>query len=196
MFKPTTSVCVCHVADGCLLRLLTSAALWCCPQAKQAIAKSGLLPAGLPTHLAASICSGFVSALISMPADVIKTRLMAKAVTGPAGAGQAHQRQQPAPSATVQAASAHGHNGATESSTRGYRSCDSVVGGSSNTHSRLYCSAAGGAMPHCRGMVDCAVQTVRQEGLLAMYKGCAAATSCMDVSTAFCLPVPRPTNPA
>jgi hypothetical protein len=158
-----------HVQANDICVCLSCPALWCCAQAKQAIAQSGLLPAGLPTHLAASICSGFVSALISTPADVIKTRLMAQAVTSLAGAGQAHQPHQAA--ATVQATPAHGRNGATGSSRRSFSSCSPAAGSSSSVRSRLYCSAAGGAMPHYRGMLDCAVQTVRQEGLLAMYKG-------------------------
>jgi hypothetical protein len=33
------------------------------------------------------------------------------------------------------------------------------------------------AMPHYRGMWDCAVQTTRQEGFLALYKGCVCQAS-------------------
>lgn len=202
------------------------------PQAKQAISSAALLPAGLPTHLAASVCSGFVSAVISTPADVIKTRLMAQAVEGPSP----QQRSQEKPS-TAGAGVAAPPGAVKGTSTRSYSS------GSSPARRRLCAASAragaaarpavqaeaqpavqsavqpavrpailpassrskgaavtpgalappravlrvarssmssqhGGLGPfrhstpqHYTGMVGCAVQTVKQEGLLALYKG-------------------------
>jgi solute carrier family 25 uncoupling protein 27 len=44
---------------------------------KQAILGAGLLGDNVAAHAAASSCSGLVAALVSTPADVVKTRLMA-----------------------------------------------------------------------------------------------------------------------
>lgn len=194
------------------------------PQAKQAISAAALLPAGLPTHLAASVCSGFVSAVISTPADVIKTRLMAQAVEGPGP----QQRSQERPSAAAAGSATPGAFKTT--STRRYSSparqglcaesaragaaarpavqagahqavqlavqhaawpASSSVKGAAVTPGALappravlhvvrssMSSQHGGSGPfrhstpqHYTGMVDCAVQIVKQEGLLALYQG-------------------------
>lgn len=51
--------------------------------AKGAILRSGLVSDGLPAHLLASVCSGFVASLVSTPADVIKTRVMSQDPANP-----------------------------------------------------------------------------------------------------------------
>jgi hypothetical protein len=123
-------------------------------QAKQSITQAQRLPAGLPTHLAASTCSGFVSAVISTPVDVLKTRLMAQAVAAPV----LHTQISPA--------------GATEHPAdmqQKINHASSSTGSSGSNSSSVSIRYAGGTQ--YRGMVDCAVQTVRQEGVRAMYKG-------------------------
>eukprot|EP00877_Chromochloris_zofingiensis_P007857 jgi/Chrzof1/3324/Cz12g20280.t1 len=50
-------------------------------QAKQKLLASGYVSDGILLHTGASACSGFVASLISTPADVIKTRLMAQEST-------------------------------------------------------------------------------------------------------------------
>lgn len=204
-----------EVLSFCFLLCDVSLPLCGGAQAKQAISKARLLPPGLPTHLAASICSGLVSALISTPADVIKTRLMAQAV-GPNQ--QQLQPQRPQQQTPVQPGAAAGAAAAQQqasgpaspqhTSSRLYSSTAARSAGvcSSTGHSHMQCGAdashaaavgseparRGGrwmlqqqqsvnamssragsvpVMPHYNGMLDCAVQTVRQEGLLALYKG-------------------------
>jgi len=44
--------------------------------AKRAVERSGAVPPGPATHLAAATCSGFFASLASTPADVVKTRMM------------------------------------------------------------------------------------------------------------------------
>jgi hypothetical protein len=151
---------------GCVWAALSQCCtvLLCCalPQAKQGITRAALLPQGLPTHLVASLCSGFVSALISTPADVVKTRLMAQATVAFAGS--------PTPLAANQQ-----HTGT--SAKRSYSSSPSTVSRaaapncSSSVPNVRFCHGNSSAAPHYKGMVDCAVQTVRQEGFLALYKG-------------------------
>jgi hypothetical protein len=137
-------------------------------QVKQSITQSQLLPPGLPTHLAASICSGFVSAVISTPVDVLKTRLMAQAVAAPGihtlghAAGAQEQGKHPGGLQSSQHSSSTA--GSDKHSSRG-------ASGNSKTRSSAPSSSRYGGSTHYRGMVDCAVQTVRQEGLWAMYKG-------------------------
>ncbi|MEW5301197.1 MAG: hypothetical protein WDW36_004071 [Sanguina aurantia] len=71
------------------------------------VQQTGMLPEGVAVHTASSICSGLVAAVVSTPADVMKTRLMT---------------QDP-------------------------------------------------ANPRYRGLLDCLVQCVRNEGPAALYKG-------------------------
>lgn len=132
----------------------------CCAvlQAKQGITKAALVPQGLPTHLAASLCSGFVAALISTPADVIKTRLMAQA----AAAGQ------PAVGTHTQPGPQRSHSSRDSGAAASGSHSSSKAPGQSVFRSRHSSSSAA---PHYRGMLDCAVRTVQQEGLLALYKG-------------------------
>ena len=59
--------------------LVNAAELGSYDQAKTMIVNSGVLPDGPLAHLAASASAGFASAVISTPADVVKTRLMNQA---------------------------------------------------------------------------------------------------------------------
>ncbi|KAL6058399.1 Solute carrier family 25 member 11 [Balamuthia mandrillaris] len=44
-------------------------------QAKQMILSTGYLEDGVPVHFLASLCSGFLSTVVSMPVDITKTRI-------------------------------------------------------------------------------------------------------------------------
>ncbi|KAG0480093.1 hypothetical protein HPP92_010691 [Vanilla planifolia] len=56
--------------------IVTASQLATYDQAKEAILGRGLLPDGLPTHVAASFTAGLVAAAASNPVDVVKTRVM------------------------------------------------------------------------------------------------------------------------
>ncbi|PKA55425.1 Mitochondrial uncoupling protein 4 [Apostasia shenzhenica] len=56
--------------------IVTASQLATYDQAKEAILGKGLLPDGLPTHVAASFAAGLVAAAASNPVDVVKTRVM------------------------------------------------------------------------------------------------------------------------
>jgi solute carrier family 25 oxoglutarate transporter 11 len=43
-------------------------------EAKELVQSLGVVPDGVPTHLAASLTSGFLATIASMPADIVKTR--------------------------------------------------------------------------------------------------------------------------
>jgi hypothetical protein len=92
----------------------------------------------------------------------VKTRLMAQATVAFAGS--------PTPLAANQQ-----HTGA--SAKRSYSSSPGIVSSAAAPNCRWSvtnmrsCHGNSSAVPHYKGMVDCAVQTVRQEGFLALYKG-------------------------
>lgn len=56
--------------------IVTASQLATYDQAKEAILGKGLMPDGLPTHVAASFAAGLVAAVASNPVDVVKTRVM------------------------------------------------------------------------------------------------------------------------
>ena len=56
--------------------IVTASQLATYDQAKEAILRKGLMPDGLPTHVAASFTAGLVAAVASNPVDVVKTRVM------------------------------------------------------------------------------------------------------------------------
>jgi solute carrier family 25 uncoupling protein 27 len=57
----------------------TCCSLCCVVQAKQVILSTGILGTeGPATAAGASLCSGFVAALVSTPADVVKSRVMSQ----------------------------------------------------------------------------------------------------------------------
>lgn len=56
--------------------IVTASQLATYDQAKEAILSKGLMPDGLPTHVAASFTAGLVAAVASNPVDVVKTRVM------------------------------------------------------------------------------------------------------------------------
>lgn len=56
--------------------VVTASQLATYDQVKDSIIRKRILPDGLPTHIAASVVSGFVTSVASNPIDVIKTRIM------------------------------------------------------------------------------------------------------------------------
>ena len=56
--------------------IVTASQLATYDQAKEAILGKGLMPDGLPTHVAASFAAGLVASVASNPVDVVKTRVM------------------------------------------------------------------------------------------------------------------------
>ncbi|CAM6126577.1 unnamed protein product [Calypogeia fissa] len=56
--------------------VVTASQLATYDQVKDSIIKQQIMPDGLPTHVTASIVSGFVTSVASNPIDVIKTRIM------------------------------------------------------------------------------------------------------------------------
>lgn len=114
-------------------------------QAKHTLLSLQLVPEGLPAHVASSVASGLVASLVSTPADVIKTRLMAQR-RGPVKGGES-----------------------SVGSSCGGGSSGGVGGGSTGSGGGSSVGRGGDVL--YRGAWDCAVRSVREEGWGVLYKG-------------------------
>uniref|UniRef100_A0A7S0UVX9 Mitochondrial uncoupling protein 4 n=1 Tax=Polytomella parva TaxID=51329 RepID=A0A7S0UVX9_9CHLO len=139
--------------------------------AKRAWLSSGLVKEGVTLHLLSAVCSGFFASVISVPADVIKTRMMTQELSSSSlslssSSSASQLKSKVMVSSTILAGAPVPLNHTTATAATAMTIDNSVVPARAARE-----VSTTGTMIRYSGSLDCLQKTVRNEGFGALYKG-------------------------